>query len=233
MTKGQDKRHAQVAFVLVVSIFGLVISTALLRNPLSFVAASGYRRGLVVLAYDIVCIAGILAALFPVACSGVLGVRFSSVEAPERLGMRATRLLGYLVVHGHHPSGSESTKHEFLVRGRSFCATCYGLMTGGVVSMTTVTGFAASGWIGIYPAYVLYFVGVAGVITGLLQVFVPEAGAKTRFILAFAFVVGTSLMLLATELLTGNLVADLFVIFLVIFWLLSRISLSHRSQVMK
>jgi hypothetical protein len=232
MMKGQENRGVHVAFVLVVSIFGLVISTALLRDPLSFIAASGYRRGLMVLAYDFVCIAGILAALFPVACSGVLGVRFSSAEAPERLGIRATRFLGLLIVHGHHPSVSESTKHELLLGGRSFCATCYGLMTGAVVSMTTMTGFAVSGWsgwIGIYPAYLLYCVGVAALITGLLHAFVPEDGAKTRFVLALVFVVGTSLMLLATELLTGNLVADLFVILLAVFCLLSRTSLSHRS----
>jgi hypothetical protein len=232
MMKGQEKRGVYVAFVLVVSIFGLVISTALLRDPLYFIAAPGYRRGLIVLAYDFVCVAGILAALFPVACSEVLGVRFSPADAPERLGIRATRFLGLLVVHGHHPSVSESTKHELLLGGRSFCPTCYGLMTGAAVSMTTMTSFAVSawsGWIGIYPTYLLYCVGVAAVITGLLPAFVPGEGAKTRFVLALAFVVGTSLMLLATELLTGNLVADLFVILLVVFWLLSRISLSHRS----
>jgi hypothetical protein len=217
----------------VVSIFGLVISTALLRNPPSFAVASGYRRALMVLAFDFVCVAGIFAVLFPVACSGLLGVRFSSQEMSGRFGIRATRLLGFLVVHGHHPSGSESTKHELFFRGRSFCATCYGLLTGSVVSLTIMTAFLVSrwsGWTSIYPAYLVYYVGVAAVVTGLLQSLLPKAGAKARFVLAFVFVVGTSVMLLATELLSRNLVADLFVILLAVFWLLSRISLSHRRQ---
>jgi hypothetical protein len=232
MKRDQEKRVVYAAFLLVVSVLGLVISTALLRNPFAFGAALGYRRTLMVLVYDLVCIAGILAVLFPVACSRLSGARFSSAESPQLLGIRATRFLGLLVVHGHHPSGSELTKHELLVRGRSYCATCYGLLTGAVVCLTIMTAFAVSGWqgwIGTCSAYLVYYVGVVALITGLLQPFMLEVGAKARFVLAFAFVVGTSLMLLVTELLTANLMADLFVILLTIFWLLSRISLSHWS----
>ena len=232
MMRDRKKHVAHVAFVVVVSIFGLVISTALLRNPTPLSAGADGRRILVALAYDLVCIVGILAVLFPIACSGVLGVRVSSAESPEKFGISATRFLGVLVVHGHHPLESESAKHELLLRERSFCATCYGLLTGAAVSLTTVTGFAVSGWpgwIGNYPAYLLYCVGVAAVITGLAQTLMPDAGAKARFVLAFVFVTGTGLMLLATNLLTANLMADLFVVVLAIFWLLSRISLSHRD----
>jgi len=232
MKRDQEKHVAYPAFLLVVSVFGLVISTALLRTPFSFGAAPSYRRALMALVYDLVCIAGILAVLFPIACSRVSGARFSSTESPQLLGIRATRFLGLLIVHGHHPSGSELTKHELLVRGRSYCATCYGLLTGAVVSLAITTAFAISGWqgwVGTYSAYLAYYLGVAAVIIGLLQPLVLEVGAKTRFVLAFVFVVGTSLMLLATELLTANLMADLFVILLAIFWLLSRISLSHRG----
>ncbi len=228
----QEKHVAYPAFLLLVSIFGLVISTALLRNLFSFGAAPGYRRTLMALVYDLVCTTGILAVLFPITCSRVTGARFSSAESPQSFGIRTTRFLGLLVLHGHHPSGSELTKHELLVRGRSYCATCYGLLTGAVVSLTIMTALAASGWqgwVGTYSAYLVYYVGVAAVITGLLQPLVLEVGAKARFVLAFVFVVGTSLMLLATELLTANLMADLFVILLAIFWLLSRISLSHWS----
>jgi len=232
MKRDQEKHVVYVAFLLLVSIFGLVISTVLLRNPFSFGAAPGYRRTLMALVYDLVCIAGILAVLFPIACSRMSGARASSAESPQLLGIRATRFLGLLVLHGHHPSGSELTKHELLVRGRSYCATCYGLLTGAVVSLTIMTAFAISGWqgwVGTYSAYLAYYVGVAAVITGLLQPLTLEVGAKVRFMLASVFVVGTSLMLLATELLTANLMADLFVILLAIFWLLSRISVSHWS----
>ena len=170
--------------------------------------------------------------MFPVACSRAFGAQFSSLESAQVPGIRATRLLGVLVVHGHHTSGSELTKHELLVCRRSFCATCYGLLTGAVVSLAIITALVVSdwpGWIDKYPVIFAYSVGVVAVIIGLLQPLMTDIGAKTRFVLAFLFVLGTSLMLLATELLTANLVADLFVVLLAIFWLLSRISLSHRN----
>jgi hypothetical protein len=135
------------------------------------------------------------------------------------------------ILHGHHPL--ESTKrHELLIMGRSFCATCYGLLAGAVLSLVTVTVFGLSGWsvwTDTHPAYFMYLLGVSGVIVGLSQVLMPSIRARARFALSFLFVVGTGLMLLSTDLLTANLGADLFVVLLAVFWLLSRISLSHRS----
>src|SRR3972149_638808 len=68
MMRDRKKHVAHIAFVVVVSVFGLVISTASLTNPAPLPAGSDGRRILVALAYDLVCIAGILAVLFPVAC---------------------------------------------------------------------------------------------------------------------------------------------------------------------
>jgi FtsH-binding integral membrane protein len=232
MTTDREKHVAYLAFLLIVSVVGLVISTSLLRNPPFFFSAPDYRRILLTIVYDAVCISGMLAVLFPVTCSRALGAHLSSIESVQVLGIRATRLLGLTVIHGHHLSESELKKHELLVRGRSFCATCYGLLTGAVISLVIITAFTVSGWPGwirIYSVYVAYYVGVAAVITGLLQPLITDVDAKTRFVSAFVFVVGTSLMLLATELLTANLLADLFVVCLAVFWLLSRISLSNRN----
>jgi hypothetical protein len=232
MTTDREKYIAYLAFLLVVSVVGLAISISLLMNPPFFFSAPDYRKILVTLVYDAVCIAGMLAVLFPVTCSRVLGAHLSSNESVQVRGIRATRLLGLTIMHGHHLSESELTKHELLVGGRSFCATCYGLLSGAVLSLVIITVFAVSGWpgrINIYSAYVAYYVGVAAVITGLLQPLITDVDAKIRFVIAFVFVLGTSLMLLATELLTANLVADLFVVLLAIFWSLSRISLSHRN----
>lgn len=232
MMTGQRKHGAYLAFVLVVSVFGLVISVALLRNPVPLIAASDSRRALIALVYDLVCIAGILAVIFPVACSRVLNVQGALAETPERVGMRATTFLDVRIVHGHHPPGPEVTKHELFLGRGSYCATCYGLLTGAVLSLATITAFAVSGWpgwTGSYTAYLVYYGGVTAVIMGLFPALMLRVNAKAKFVLAVLFVVGTGLMLLATDLVTANLIADSFVILLAVFWLLSRISLSHRS----
>jgi hypothetical protein len=146
--------------------------------------------------------------------------------------MRATRVLGVLVLHGHHPRPAEEKKHEVRVAKKSFCASCYGLLIGAVLSLTLVAVFVLTGWPGwpdVHLAYVLYGLGVLGAIAGLVQALVFSTGARVRFVLAAVFVVGTSLMLIATDIVTMNLMADLFVVLLAVFWLLSRISLSHRD----
>jgi hypothetical protein len=234
MARLRGKRLGYPAFLLVVSGVGLTVLVTLLMNPPYFSSAPGYRWPLTVFIYDIVCVAGILAVLFPVACSRAFGVHYSTVQSSQvqAFGIRATRVLGLLIVHGHHPPGSESASHELLVGRRSFCATCYGLLTGAVVSLTLITASAVAGfpaWLASYSANPLYYAGLAGVIAGLLFPLITDLGAKTRYVLAFVFVVGTSLILLGVEQSAANLTADLFVVLLAVFWLLSRITLSHRS----
>lgn len=220
-----------VAFVLLVSIFGLAISATLLGNPVPVSQGPANRRAIIALVYDSVCLAGMVAALFPAACSGTVRSR-PSAEKQEDVQRRTTTILGISFLHGHHPVEPKPAEHELLVGGKSFCATCYGLLSGAVLSLTVVTVFAVSSWPGwtqSEPAFFMYYVGVAAVVLGLAQTLVLRLGARARFILAMVFVVGTSLMLLATDLLTADLMADSFVVLLAVFWLLSRISLSHRT----
>ncbi len=230
--RAQEKHVILVAFVFLVSIFGLSISVALLGNPASASEDPTNRRVIIALVYDCVCVAGILAALFPLPCSGAVGPRRSLAEGREDIQRRITKILGIRFLHGHHPVKPELAVHELLIGGKSYCATCYGLLSGAVLSLTVVTVFASSSWIGWAGSGLVlfvYYAGVAAVILGLTQTLVLRLGARARFAAAMAFVVGTSLMLVATDLLTADFAADFFVVLLAVFWLLSRISLSHRS----
>jgi|GEM_PF-3089682 len=230
--RAQTKRVIPVAFVFLVSIFGLAISAALLGKPASGSEDPTNRRVIIALVYDLVCAAGILAALFPVLCSGVVGSRRLFAEHREDIQRRTTEILGIRFLHGHHPVEPESAAHELLIGGKSYCATCYGLLSGAVFSLTVVTAFSLSSWSGWAESGLVLFVycvGVAAVILGFIQTLTLRLGPRARFAAAMAFVVGTSLMLLATDLLTADLAADFFVVLLAVFSLLSRISLSHRS----
>jgi len=216
-------------FVLVVSFFGLAVSTAMLEQPAQPGIELGERRALVELIYGFICIAGSLTVFFPGSCSRVLGVRQSSKEDLRELDARATRVLGLLMFHGHHPVREDgSAIHEFRIGNKNFCASCFGLLTGAVLSLITITAFLFSGWSDGYLASVLYFVGVGGAVLGFIPV-ILSIGTWARFILGTVFVTGTCLMLIAAEAVTGDLTADLLVILLSVFWLLSRISWSHRS----
>lgn len=230
--KSPEHRVGRIAFVLAVSIVGLAASASLLINPASFSLEMPGRREVVVLFYGLVCISGIIAVLLPVTCSGFLGIRASPTENLRNLEARATRIFGVLLLHGHHPPEPQAMIHELHFSGKSFCANCFGLLTGATLSLVAIASFALWGWpawADIRLAYVSYSAGIAAVILGFVQSPVSNIGARARFTFAALFVVGTCLMLIATDVLTENFTADLFVLLLSVFWLLSRISLSHLS----
>jgi len=228
--RSQETPLGLIAFFLAVSAFGLVISASLLGNSSPFPSQLNERRALVALLYGTVCVSGIFAALFPVACSGFLGIQRSLAEDNASLETRATRVFGLLLLHGHHPAESDEKRHELWLGGKSYCATCFGLLTGAIVSLTAIVAFALSGLADGGFGYTLYSVGVICVILGLVPSLGLTIEARARFTFAAVFVLGTYLMLAATEILTANLIADLFVVLLAIFWLVSRISLSHRRE---
>lgn len=96
-----------------------------------------------------------------------------------------------------------------------------------LVVLLALTGWPA--WIDWRISYGLYSLGVFGVILGLVQSLALDTSAWARFAIAAVFVIGTGLMLIATDVVTSSLMADLFVVLLAIFWLLSRILLSHKG----
>ncbi|MGB9024128.1 MAG: hypothetical protein WCC94_11945, partial [Candidatus Bathyarchaeia archaeon] len=81
--RSQKRRVMFVAFVLLVSIFGLAISATLLGNPVSVSQGPANRRAIIALVYDSVCLAGMVAALFPAACSGTVRSRPSAEKQED------------------------------------------------------------------------------------------------------------------------------------------------------
>jgi hypothetical protein len=189
----------------------------------------GGRKMVVGFIYGFICLAGIFAAFFPGPCSRLLGVRGSGEQYLRGLDARATRIFGILLFHGHHPLGDEaSATHELRLGGKSFCASCFGLLTGAIISLIAMAVFLFSNWADGYLVHLLYFSGVGGIVLGFVPA-ILAIGARARFVLGTVFVTGTCLMLIAMDVATANLTADLFVVLLALFWLICRISLSHRN----
>jgi hypothetical protein len=222
-------RPLYIVFLILVSSFGLIISTSMLEQPMQPAIEFGGRKIIVGLIYGLVCLGGMLAVFFPGPCSRPLEVRRSGEQYLKGLDVRATRIFGILLLHGHHPLGDErSATHEMCFRGKSFCASCFGLLTGAIISLMALAVFLFSNWADGYLAHFLYFSGLGGILSGLVPA-ILGVGARTRFVLGTVFVTGTYLMLIAMDVATANLTADLLVVLLVLFWLISRISLSHRN----
>ena len=220
-------RLIYVVFLLCVSSIGLIVSTSMMEQPMQLTTEFAGRRIVVGFIYGLICLCGIFAAFFPGPCSRLVRVRWSGEQYPRDLDARATRIFGILLLHGHHPLEDEvSMRHELRFRGKSFCASCFGLLSGAVISLMAIAVFLFSNWADGYLALFLYLLGLGGVILGLVPT-VLSVGARSRFVLGMIFVTGTCAMLIAMDAATANLTADLFVVLLALFWLISRISLSH------
>lgn len=222
-----------VVFLLVVSSFGLLVTASMWGQPVGTVGEFGGRKIVVASVYGFVCLAGMLVAFFPQPCSRAWGIHRPEDEYFNRLDARASRVFGILLIHGHHPlTQQRSAAHELRVRGKSFCATCFGLIAGAITSLIIMAVYIFSGWTDTYAAHFLYVSGVGGVVLGFIPVLIG-IGARMKFILGAVFVIGTCLILIGEDVAATNLAADLVVILLAIFWLLSRMSFSHQDWTMK
>jgi hypothetical protein len=222
-------RHAYAVFVLLVSILGLVISTSILERTTHPPTELGGARILVWFSYGFICLVGILSVFLPGPCSRTVGIRRSPEEHLEGYSVRATRVFGVFLLHGHHsPSEDIGATRELQFRGKNFCASCFGLLTGAIVSLIAISVYLLSGWKDGYLAWFVYFLGVTAVALGFASTLL-EMGARTKFLLGIIFIAGTSFMLIASDAVAASLTADFLVMLLAVFWLLSRISLSHRN----
>ena len=227
--RSKRTRLIYILFLVFVSSFGLILSISMLEQPLQATFEFTGRRIIVGIIYGFICLCGMFAAFFPGPCSRLVGVRRFGDQYLRDLDGRATRILGILLLHGHHPLEDQgTTTHELRFRGKSFCASCFGLLTGASISLVVIVVFLFSDWADGYLARSLYFLGLGGVALGLVPALL-NVSARTRFVLEMIFVTGTCVMLIAMDVATANLTADLFVVSLVLFWLISRILLSHRN----
>jgi hypothetical protein len=189
---------------------------------------SNFRRGLVGLVYGFICVAGVLAVFFPGPCSQAVGIRRSPEKDLASMDARASKVFGILLLHGHHPLREDgAAAHELWIGEKTFCASCFGFLTGAVPSLIAISYFVFSNWTDAHLSHILYVTGLGGVVLGFLPA-LHRTSALTRFISSAAFVLGSCFMLIAMDLAAANLTDDLFTILLTIFWLLCRISLSHR-----
>jgi hypothetical protein len=201
-------------FCIGVSVFGMILVTVWAINPPTSGATVSWRKPLIGSLFSLICILGILAALFPNKCSETFHFR----EA-----MRSS--VSYqILVASHHPDCQRFSAHVLRIRGRMRCAACYGLLLGAVVALVGAVLYFFSGWqIGdarSLPA----LIGVLGVFAGFLQ---SKFKAYVRLTLNSLFVLGGFLCLVGIDQTSQDFAIDLFLIMVITFWILTRVQLSQ------
>lgn len=213
-----------VTSALILSLIGtaLVLPLAAL-NPAVNVNVF-WRKQFIGSFLSLICITGILAVFFPERCTKTIHRR----ERGEILTYKAKSSGFYGVsIHfrGHHPDCGKFAAHLIHVRNREFCAACTGLLLGALIVLagTTIYFFMECNFLGQFSLFAV-FAGQVGVALGFFQF---KFWGFTRSSLNAFFVVACFLILAGVDNLTENVLYDLYLICLVIFWLFTRILLSQ------
>jgi hypothetical protein len=218
-------------FMLIVSFFGLLLVALLQFSPPIPQESLTWRKPIVGSMFALVCVLGILAVFSPNTCSRVFErkkeQRWSGFIGFKR-GDVASKCGSY-ALRGHHPSCEGFSSHVFRVGDKIFCATCSGLFMGAVIVLVGVAYYFLLGNSQVgYMASSAVWAGILGVVLGLLQPLVVTLQRSVIRVFSGAFLaVGTFLILVGIDELAQSTFLDVFLVFLTVFWLLTRISLSQ------
>jgi len=224
--------NAALLFLSSVSFFGLILTALFTVNPSISQEDFVWRKPVVGSIFASVCVLGALAVFFPNECSR--GFNFGKGE--KRLGWFSFSFKrGFVtsdgnssVLRGHHPPCARFSSHVFNLGGRMFCATCSGLFFGALVSLAGVAAYFFGNWQVGQNTFLAGLVGVLGVALGLLPV--PLLRVQRSFVRVFSsalLAVGTLLILVVVDEVAHNIFFDVFLVFLTVLWLVTRISFSH------
>jgi hypothetical protein len=221
-----DVKHNNltVAFMIAISIFGIVLSVFVAIQPSPIVDDFSLRGLTAGSAFTAVCILGIIAALFPSSCSAIPTFGKDIGHGQLKSDVHET------ILQAHHPSCDNYSTHILNVGNKRFCATCSGLLTGAIIALfANLTYFFAGSQLGDLST--LVWIGSAGVVLGLLQSGFPRVGGGlTRFFASIVFVLGTCLMFVSIDSAVGSIAVDLFFVSLSVLWILTKIALSQRDH---
>jgi hypothetical protein len=201
-------------FDIGVSIFGLLIVLMLVFNPPISQESLFWQKPLVGLVFSLICILGILAALFPRLCSQTFHFQ------KESSGLASRRIS----VTSHHPNCAEFSAHIIRINSHTLCAACTGLLLGAITALVGTALYFFGGWHLQGTGFPVVLIGVTATILGFLQL---KLRGFARLTLNIFFVLGAFLILVGIDELTGSLLIDIFLETFIVFWILTRIQLSQ------
>jgi len=222
-------RHFDLLSLIVLSFSGLFIFLILMFSPPATYEYFLFRKQIVGSVFGLVCIFGIVAVLSPKECSRIFycrkdnsGKKYSFQE--KWVTYSTSLVLGFRIVHGHHPFCDNFSFHEFRIKDKTFCTSCTGLLLGALISLFGAFIYFSSN---LYIPSFFISIGLLAVALGLLLPLLNLKGTILRLSLNAFFIFGVFLILIGIDTLAQSVFIDLLLILFSIFWLFTRISLSQ------
>lgn len=223
-------------FLISISLFSLLLISAIALFPPEIQAESQWRKQPTGLLLIFICALGMTSVFFPKQCSKIFNddetITPSDVPGYGKENLqRSSEIFGVALTHGHHPECQSFHHHEFRISEKTYCVACMGLFFGAVMAIFGAFPYFFFEWLAGIDALVLVAFGVAGVALCLMHyTFFDVHSRLLRFFLNIFFIFGMFLILAGIDNIVQSLTLNFFLICLFVFWLFTRILLSKNKH---
>jgi len=197
-----------------VSLFGLLIVLGLARYAPVATVSLHWRKSVVGSAFIIICLSGIVAALFPERCSGRVEAR-----VPHNMTPSCTR-----ETKGHHSDCEEYSSHVVRLGSQTLCAACSGLVVGALAAVGVSFFYFFGEWQFLGSGFSVVCLGSVLLALGFAQF---RFRGVVRLLSNALFVFGALLALIGIDSSAHDFFLDVLVLALIVFWIMTRVLISQ------
>lgn len=213
-----------------VSLFGLCLLAMLTFGIPISVIDFPLQKQLTGSIFMAICLLGITAGVYPSGCSRMLHfrrIKNNSYNTMTQAGTKETTIR----FEGHHPTCGNFSAHVLQLSGKTYCAGCTGLVVGAIISVLGSFMYFFAGLQVGEAGIVVFSLGFLGVACGLLQHNLPNANrGAVHLFLNVVFVLGAFLLLVGVTEITNNFILGLYLLGLIVYWIITRVTLSKREH---
>lgn len=170
----------------------------------------------------VICILGILAAIYPGMCRGFIKSQYKQNRNVKKSKSNNSPIR----FEGHHPDCRQFENHTFKFDGKKYCPGCSGLFIGALIA---VLGSLFYYFEGLPTSYAqnFFWIGTGLVFAVLFLIVFINLEKRLKFISNLILVVGSFLILIGILKAKDNLLMELYFLVLIVFWIITRICISE------
>lgn len=217
-----ERQHIQgmdIKYQFLGSVGGLLLILFLVTFPPKTILEFPLRKPLIGFIISFICIVGIIAVFLPNKCAKLFDAKNGSYKSDVE---SSNQNLSY-TIRGHHPSCDMFSTHILQINNKIYCSACLGLLIGCLIALPLGILFFFFDLLIYINGFFIVLLGIIFVIFGLLHF---KFNKLLRFFFNTTFVLGSMFILIGIDDLIKSLFIDLLCIFLIIFWLLTKIIFS-------
>jgi hypothetical protein len=227
----------QSIFLILTSFLGLILLMAMYIWIPSVKSYYYLQKPLILSIFILICILGIISALYPSKCKMLMksGGKLNEIDELENelqfLDEKEETNLKNLKRNqirfkGHHPDCGKFKSHTLLIKGKKYCPGCTGLSVGAFLAILGISIYYFLNFPAIF-LHISFWIGCGMVFLMLLLIIFLDLGNRLKLIANMTLVLGSLFLLVGIDAVKKNIIIEFYFLILVVFWILTRMSISE------